>query len=216
MSYDNDPFSGGDKTPAVSFKGKPVGTTVVMQVTEPATLQQSSVYNPNPDAPRVLATWPDGNPKMAAVVVGTVDGERRSFWAGKPSSLFAAIRDAQAAAGAKIAPGGTLTVTFYAEKPTNGDPQKLYRATYQPPSAGDAFADRAPAAPAQQAVSAPAAPPAAPAPSVDVAALKSRLSGLRVAGLTDAQIAASAPQMGIVGPNGAPLTADAVAAILAT
>lgn len=135
MSFqDDDPFAGGVKTPSVSFKGAPIGAKVEMRITAKPELVQSRDFETGKPA-----TWDDGNPKMSAVVKGTVNGEERAFWAQKPSSLFAAIAKAQETAGARLAPGGTLVVTLVGEKPNDNPrlaPQKLYEATYSP---ADAF-----------------------------------------------------------------------------
>lgn len=210
-----DVFGGGGRE-AVSWKNVQVGERVRLRVDSAASLVQSRDFDsgepafwpPNPDGTR--------NPKMSAVIDVTQDGKEKSLWAAKPSSLFAAIRDAQKAAGALVAPGGILEIWITERKPNAKNPrlnaQNIFAATYTP---GDPFADSAtppsaPAAPAQSAVSAPAAPPAGVPTADDVAALRTKLGGFRAAGLSDAQIA------GIPGLtlNGQPITAEAVAAIL--
>ena len=142
---DVDPLAGGDKTPAVSFKNKPIGTKVTMTLTEHGKFVQGKDFDTDE-----LAYWPanaDGTrkPKMCAVYTGTVDGEPMSFWATKPSSLFSAFVEAQKAAGGeRMAPGGTLEVEFYAEEPAKNpkhNPRKLYRARYTKGSAPVSTAD---------------------------------------------------------------------------
>lgn len=138
---DQDPFAGGESAPSLSFKDAPIGTSYTGVVTEVPKLVQSRDFETgNP------ATWPDGNPKMSAVVNLTVNGEPRSLWAAKPSAMFAAVQKAQQDAGQRIMPGGTLTVTYVGDKP-NDNPRlnsaKQYRVTYKP---GDAFAEQQPAA----------------------------------------------------------------------
>lgn len=170
-----DPFAGGDGVPAVSFKEAPIGTTITLTVTKAPELVQELVYGT-----KDKATWPlkvgetgPPQPKMAAVVQGLVDGEERALWASKPSAMFAAIKEAQVAAGATIAPGGTLSVRFTALEPTTNaafNDKKLYQAHYAPPSV---FGEQAAPAPAAAPVAAPVAdfPPAAPAtPAQPVAA----------------------------------------------
>lgn len=130
---DLDPFAGGgEKRPAVSFKDKPVGTVITMLVVDSPKLVQSRDYETGEPA-----TWPDGNPKMSVVTEVLVDGEEMSLWAAKPSSLFAALAEAQRSAGARIATGGTLAVKFTGEKPNSKNPrlnpQKLYAAKYTAP-----------------------------------------------------------------------------------
>ncbi len=141
-----DPFAGGDRTPALSFKGASIGTTFTCRVMGPAKLLQSRDYETGE-----LATWPDGNPKMAAVVNVEVDGEERSIWAGKPSSMFTALKDAQKAAGKPFEEGGMLVIKYDSDKPNEKNPrlnpQKIYKARYTPPAPpapADPFGDEAP------------------------------------------------------------------------
>lgn len=171
-----DMFAGGDTVPSISFKGAPVGATVTGKVTEAPALVQSRDFDTGQPA-----FWPDSNPKMSVVTKLVLPtGEERGLWAAKPSSMFAAIAQAQKDAGALIAVGGTLTITFTGEKPNASNPrlnpQKLYAVVYVPPNAFEA--QQAPAAdgvgqwgaPAQQ-----AAPPAwaAPAAAAPLAAVPS-------------------------------------------
>ena len=129
----NDPFA-STSAPSVSFNNVPVGTSYTGTVLElPAMVQARDFETGNP------ATWPDGNPKMTVVTKLSVNGEERSLWAPKPSAMFAAISDAQKAAGAALAIGGTLTVTYIGDKPNATNPRlnpaKQYSAVYQPPNA---------------------------------------------------------------------------------
>lgn len=129
----NDPFA-STGAPSVSFKDLPVGTSYTGTVLElPQLVQARDFESGNP------ATWPDGNPKMTVVTKLSVNGEEMSLWAPKPSAMFAAISDAQKAAGAAIAIGGTLTVTYVGDKPNATNPRlnaaKQYSAVYQPPNA---------------------------------------------------------------------------------
>lgn len=126
-----DPFAQNEKTPSISFKNKPIGTTYTGVVVEaPETVHGRDYETGEP------AFWPDGNKKLSVVTILDINGERMGLWAPKPSAMFRAIADAQQAAGAQIAPGGTITVTFVAEQPNEKkphlDPQKLYKVTYQP------------------------------------------------------------------------------------
>ena len=145
-----DPFAGAESKPSVSFKDKPIGTSYTGIVTKAPELVQARDYESGQPA-----FWSDGNPKMTVVTTLEINGEELNLWAAKPSALFRAIADASRAAGAQVAVGGTLTVTFSGEKPNEKNPrlnpQKLYTVTYQPPNA---FAQP----PVQ------AAPPAYPAP----------------------------------------------------
>lgn len=166
MTFDPnaDPFAGGESRPSVTFKDAPVGTTYTGTVTEAPQLVQARDFESG-----LPALWPDGKPKMTVVTSISIDGEERSLWAPKPSAMFRAIQEAQLAAGAKIAVGGTLTVTFTGEKPNKNNPrlnpQKLYSVSYVAP---DAFA----AAPSPQAAVpqyAAAAPQAAAVPQAAAA-----------------------------------------------
>jgi hypothetical protein len=113
-----DPFSGGVKTPALSFKDVKVGGEFILRVTEPATLVQGRDYDTSQPA-----YWDEEKtqPKMCAVITGRVIngpnsvGEHRSVWAKKPSSLFVAIAEAQAKAGVRIAKDGILHIKFAGE-----------------------------------------------------------------------------------------------------
>jgi hypothetical protein len=129
----NDPFA-STSAQSVSFNNMPVGTSYTGTVLElPQLVQARDFETGNP------ATWPDGNPKMTVVTKLSVDGEERSLWAPKPSAMFAAISDAQKTAGASIAVGGTLTVTYTGDKPNATNPRlnpaKQYSAVYTPPNA---------------------------------------------------------------------------------
>ncbi len=176
-----DPFA-EQGCPALSFKDAPIGTSYTGRVTESATLVQSRDFETNQPA-----FWPDGNPKMSAVFRAEFEGlGERSVWAPKPSALFGAIKDAQERAGAKIAPGGTITITYTGDGVrkdgnTRLNPPKQYAATYAP---GDAFSDPAPAQPVQvqqpvQQVQQPAYP-----------AVPTQAQPNPLAGLTQDQIAA--------------------------
>lgn len=127
-----DPFAGGDSVPSVSFKDTPVGTSFTGVVTKAPELVQARDYESGQPA-----FWSDGNPKMTVVTRLEINGEERALWAAKPSAMFRAIADAQKAAGAQIAVGGRLTITFSGEKPNDNprlNPQKLYTAVYAPPN----------------------------------------------------------------------------------
>ena len=167
----NDPFA-STSAQSVSFNNMPVGTAYTGTVLElPQLVQARDFETGNP------ATWPDGNPKMTVVTKLSVDGEERSLWAPKPSAMFAAISDAQKAAGASIAVGGTLAVTYTGDKPNATNPRlnpaKQYSAVYTPPNAFGTDAQEVPAdvqhsTPAQQQTAAPANGPTPEA----IAALK--------------------------------------------
>ena len=138
-----DPFEGGTSVPSLSFKDAPVGTTYTGTITEPASLVQSRDYETGEPA-----FWDveQKQPKMSAVLrlaVKELDGEERSVWAQKPSALFAALADAQRAAGARFEAGGTLAIKYTGDKPNAKNPRlnpaKQYAARYTPPAAADPF-----------------------------------------------------------------------------
>lgn len=141
-----DPFS-QVKVPSISFKDQPVGTKYKLRVTSFPKMAQSINYQTNkPDY------WPlseddkaagktIGNPKMAAVFQGIVlDGPReeeigevRSVWAGKPSSMFTAMAEAQQKFGRRIEPGGIIEITHESNKPAENkkfNDQKIYAVEY--------------------------------------------------------------------------------------
>lgn len=114
-----DPFAGAEKAPALSFADVEVGHSYTGVVTDTPKLVQSKDYNTGDPA-----VWPDGNPKMSAVINLDVDGEPRSLWAAKPSAMFVAIAEAQRTSGIKIRPGVKLRVTWYDSK-AHTDPEKI-------------------------------------------------------------------------------------------
>lgn len=156
-----DPFD-QESVPSVSFKDAPIGKEFRFKVLKRAEMLQSRDYDTGDPA-----VWPDGNKKMSAVLKVEVIGERvvkngskpgpweeseqageRSIWAGKPSSMFSALADAQRNAGAKFEPGGIGTVKFVGEEPHKDKKKnaiKQYAATYTPAdpfeSEGGAAAD---------------------------------------------------------------------------
>ncbi len=147
MNYDSheDPFSGGVKTPALSWKDLPIGSTFTLRITEPPTLVHSRNYDDG-----TPAYWDTGKtqPKMCAVITAKVltgphsVGELRGVWAKKPSSLFAAIAAAQAESGERLAVGGILKLKFAGETKHENkrfNAIKNYKATYEAP---DAFAEQ--------------------------------------------------------------------------
>lgn len=175
-----DPFAGGDTVPSISFKDAPVGTVYAGTVTEAPSIIQARDYETGQPA-----FWSDGNPKMTVVTkLALTTGEERSLWAPKPSSMFAAIADAQKMAGALIAIGGRLTVTFSGEKPnaTNPrlNPQKLYTCVYTAP---DLFNEPAPAAAPLAVVAPVAAPVAAPVTAAPIQYTDVQIAAARAAGI---------------------------------
>ena len=139
-AQDVDPFEGGTSVPSLSFKDAPVGTTYTGTITEAASLVQSRDYETGEPA-----FWDDARtqPKMSAVLRLEVDGEERSLWAQKPSAMFAALAEAQKAAGSRFEVGGTLAVKYTGDKPNAKNPRlnpaKQYAARYTPPKPADPF-----------------------------------------------------------------------------
>lgn len=140
-----DPFASYDKTPAVSFANQGKGYKTRVTVLELPKMVQARDFET--DQP---AFWPakpgqEPNPKMTVVIKVEEDGETRSLWAPKPSSLFAAIRDAQKESG-QLQVGSVIDIeitdvvqrTDANGKPKKGKPKKEYGAAITQP---DAFAD---------------------------------------------------------------------------
>jgi hypothetical protein len=152
----SDPFAGGKKSPSLSWKSLPVGSTFTLRVLEPAKLLQSNDFTTQ--KPKF---WEDDptRPVMSAVINVEVlagphsVGEERSIWAQRPSDLFAAIAQAQQEAQARITTGGTLHLKFVGET-KHPDPRmnpiKNYAAKYEAPAA-DVFTATPAAPPAPQA-----------------------------------------------------------------
>lgn len=145
----DDPFA-NVKVPSISYKDQPIGTSYKLRVTSFPKMAQSMNYQTGkpdfwePSDEEKAAGKTVGNPKMAAVFQGVVlDGPReeeigevRSVWAGKPSSLFTAMAEAQAKFGRRIEPGGVIEITHSknekAKNPKFND-QKIYTVEYQGP-----------------------------------------------------------------------------------
>lgn len=185
----NDPFA-STGAPSVSFDQRPIGTSYTGTVLElPAMVQARDFDTGNP------ATWPDGNPKMTVVTKLSINGEERSLWAPKPSAMFAAISDAQKAAGATLAIGGALTVTYVGDKPNATNPRlnpaKQYQAVYEPPNAFGSDEATQPAwsqpaaAPVAQPVQQPA--PAQTAPTANAPSAEA-IAALKAAGVDPATV----------------------------
>lgn len=151
----------GDTSKSAKFEtvGETVGGPIVA-IGEPR--QQTEFRTDGqPGAPLV---WPDGSPRMQLPVTvqteqrdpsDAFDDGRRTFYI--KGEMKKAVAAALKTAGAKMAVGGVLTITFSGEEPTKGFPKKLYTATYVAPTAGAAFFE-------QPAAQAPVQQPAQPAP----------------------------------------------------
>lgn len=133
----DDPFASDSFGKALSFKSVKEGHSYTGKVVALPTIRQARDFTSGE-----LKFWPDGN-KVETVVVGLeVDGEKRSVWAQKPSSMYRAISDAQKEAGARIALGDELTITWVRSEPNKKNPKlndsKIYEAKVVK---ADAFAE---------------------------------------------------------------------------
>lgn len=154
----------GGSTSAPSVKFPTIGTRHVMKVTAwPSQKQSKNFETGQPEF------WPDGQPKKVILVEVEIDGVAHALWVTPGTALYAAINEAQQAAGQEVGPGGTLTVEHTHSVPSSKGahlaPAKQFKAEYQPgpgafsAAASDGF-DTAPAA------AAPATQAAAPQPGV--------------------------------------------------
>jgi hypothetical protein len=222
----DDPFATldvGEKTPSVSWGEATPGTSVVIHVTEwPEQVQTTDFNTGEPEF------WPpkngetQGNPKMAVVITGTVNGETRALWVRRyPPNLWNAVTEAQKRAHARIEPGSTLTVTTQGTEPAREGSRFQARTFTAHLEMADAFATDAfgdPVAVPQPVAAPPARDdlsrhPAAVANDAlaQLKAQQTTAKALHAQGLTAAQIAAN----GILkAPNGTLLGAEAVQAIL--
>ena len=179
-----DPFAGGESHPSLSFKDAPFGTTYRGTVADLPVLMQGRDFETGE-----LDWWDDDKtqPKMVVCTTLEIGDSLWSLWAQKPSSMFTAIKSAQSTAGAQIAVGGTLQVTYTHDEPNKKNPKlnpaKQYSAVYTPPNAFDETPATAPAQtatpaqptmpvapgqaplPADHSMAAPTTPPVAPAPA---------------------------------------------------
>lgn len=146
---DNNEFlSGGQKTPSVSWRNKPVGTTVSGKVArEPRTMQSLDYDDSTPEF------WdPPMNtrPKMQMAIyldLGTVHPDTETYpdhdgvWAvyvRQSTQFHKELKEAIRKSGAKgIDVGGHLTVTYIGDgeqKNPKFNPPKLYRVEYRAPA----------------------------------------------------------------------------------
>lgn len=200
----------GESSPSAKFDA--IGTTVggvITRIGDP--MQQTDFSSGKP------LTWDGGTPKMMLPVTVQTDlrdpsnplddGKRTLYVKGEmKKAIGAALR----AAGAKMALGGTLTVTFSGEEPTAGFPKKLYTATYAPPAAGF-FEEPAQPVAAAHVGQPPAATPQPAAPAVPAGvdpaqwaafqAMQAQAQAAPAAPALDATNAAYAAQMGFQAPQ---------------
>lgn len=151
-----------------------IGSTITGTITNQEVRQQTDIATGDP------LTWPNGDPRMQLIITLATDqrddedddGARNLYVKGskKPGSksLHDAVAQAVRASGAKgLEDGGTLTVTYVGDEPsqTRGfNPRKLYTATYKAPdkaAASGAYLGTTPATPVP-ATPVAAAPPVTP------------------------------------------------------
>ena len=118
-----------------SWKDKPVGTAVEGRIVATGMVPTTDYDSGQPEF------WPDGNPKMTAVI--TLEAPDETVWrvyAPKPSAMWAAwTKAAHATGGGKILEGGWLKTMYTGDKPSTDKkkkPQKLYESFYTPPPEG--------------------------------------------------------------------------------
>lgn len=133
---DADPFA-SESAPSLSFKKVAEGHEFHVKILSLPVVRQQKNFESGD-----LEVWPDGNPKQVVTFKVELDGEERSVWAKKPSSLFKALQDAQKDAGARFAIGGDLWIKWDSSEPNKKNPKlndsKIYKAKYQAP---DGLAD---------------------------------------------------------------------------
>lgn len=139
-----DDFLGAGNPPAPTFKFEQVGDTVTGVVLE-RSLQQQREFTGKPGVLGEPLTWPDGEPKMQAVLTVQADeveltdeddGRRRIFVKGK--NMTDAFRDAIrriSLRGSVV--GCRIGVSFvgFGEPSGSGSPPKLYEVKVAAPAA---------------------------------------------------------------------------------
>lgn len=155
-----------------SARFETIGDTITGTVTNQEVRQQTDIATGDP------LVWANGDPRMQLIVTLQTtlrdddddDGLRNLYVKGSKKagskSLHDAVAQAVRAAGAKgLEDGGTLTVTYVGDEPsqTRGfNPRKLYTATYKAPdkaAQSGAYLGTAPAVPATPVAAAPSATP---------------------------------------------------------
>lgn len=163
----NDVLFGGSGAPAVAWQNPqtnqdyPVGTTYEGYITKLDSTQQRNIQDKSK-----LDTWPDGRPKMVALVtiqtnqrdpqVQYDDGQRTVWVSGK--YLTNAVRDAVKRVGRqRLDVGGYLKVTLsgYGKPEPGFRAPRLFEVSYTPPAPGAAEANEAMGMGAQQVQPAP-------------------------------------------------------------
>lgn len=138
----DDPFDTPEKKPAISWKGAKKGAVLTGTVIEEPTEVQERDFKTGE-----LVYWDraEKQPKMKVVIGLEVDGEEKNLWMGKPSAMFAAIRDAlkqEDGSRLSIRKGGILKIKYTGDKKTDkGSPARQFKAKYEPPEDDDIFTD---------------------------------------------------------------------------
>jgi hypothetical protein len=137
----------GSGIPAASFQS--YGDVYAGPITKLEAVQQRE-FDRNNKPTDVLATWPDGSPKMMAVATlrtqhrdpsdPSDDGQRKVYIASR--DMQQKVRDAVKRAGQrKLDIGGILSVAYtHQETGESGVPAKIYAVDYTPAAAGAANA----------------------------------------------------------------------------
>jgi len=137
-------FAGG--VTAAKFEDRAFGTVIGGEIVDEPRMQQQRDYESGEPM-----TYPDGNPAMQLVVVvqayapsGDDDGRRAFYVKGQMrQAVGEALRKHNEKAPRR---GGQLWIKYTEDKPTTlkngrpGNPQKIYAAKYEPPSAAQAAA----------------------------------------------------------------------------
>ena len=158
MTTAADAFFGGS---AKSAKFETIGETVGGPITHIGSEQQQTEFGSGKPL-----FWDNGEPRTQLPITvqtnlrdasdATDDGQRTFYVKGEmKKAIGAALR----AAGAKMAIGGTITITYTGDEPTKGFPKKLYSATYTPPVPGAGFFEEQPQQAPQPVAQAPVAAP---------------------------------------------------------
>lgn len=137
----DDPFSGSESAPAISFKDEADGAVKKIIADGPARSVQGRDFQTGdpvywvPGQRGKKSTTPSDNPVMNAVINGvSPDGEPCSLWAQRPSDLYAKLVDAMKAHGPsyRIKAGDEIAVKLVRREPTNGSPKKIHAVKITP------------------------------------------------------------------------------------
>lgn len=227
-------FAGsGSRIPGALGENAQPGTTVAGTVTEVSVKQAMSYVPPGSSEEPVPLVFKDGQPKMQFVItvdtavphpdVETYEGTTlrrfhvKMWYKSDRESLIGAVTRA---GDDDVSIGGWFSGRYDGYGVDDkGKPAawKVHTYDYRKPSALAQASQAAPAEPAPQAdthVAQPTAVVTLADPVAAMQALAEKLRPFRTLGYTDAQIAASAPAMGVTAPDGSPLTEALVSVVL--